>query len=304
MERHIRRHTRAQKEEKPAGKWFTAIVVLVSLVLIGVMIWLSPLGPMIKEYVIEPVSAMIRGDKQDADIVSALKTQDELANSPSPSSTPNATPDPIRKSVTTVYATPFYILQMGNYLDQTAAKEHANQIMDMGAAGVIYLDGAVYRVFAAAYSDEESLMKVQTQVRADGFEATPYITERDAVKITLEGVDSAIQKAEEAIACLETVPDTLCRLSLSYDKGNVSESNVLEQINALYEQCKSILVAFQTDTNGEMLEPVLTVIQKYADRISTFLQERDTIDANKLAIALKRLQIETIIDYIRFFDRK
>ena len=234
MERHTRKHTRAQKGEGGASRLITAIVVMASIVLIGVMIWLSPLGPMLKEHVIDPIAAFVRGETRDSDIVSALKTQDEQQETPSPS--PSATPNPVKKTVETVHATPYYILQMGTFLETASAKEHAQKIMELGAAGVVYEDGAVYRVFAAAYTDEESLIKVQSQVRADGFEATPYITEQNTVKITLEGVEQAICDAQAAIGYLSTVPDELCKLSLSYDKGQVTAQETVQKLVAVKEQ--------------------------------------------------------------------
>ena len=303
MERHIRKHVHERKgTPKTSSGWFTTVVILASVALIGVMIYLSPLGPIVQEHVIDPIASFLGNKQKDSDIVSALKAQDEQAKTPAP--TPSATPNPIQKAVQTVQQTPYYILQMGTYLDKASADEHALQLRQMGAAGYVYQDGSVYRVFAAAYTDAESLTKVQAQVRADGFEATPYITEQNAVKITLEGSDVAIQDAAKAIEFLSSVPDALCKMSLSYDRTQITDKDVDRTLQALIDQAEGILQAFQTRTQGEMLKPVLSVIQKYSDHISTFLNERDTISENEASGALKRLQIELIIDYIQFFDQK
>ena len=304
MERHQYRRQRERKNsEKPTGAWITTAVILASVVLIGVMIWLSPLGAWIREHVIEPVTVFVKGEPSDKSIVSALKTQETQA-SVTPTASPDVTPDPVKKTVKTVQATPFYILQMGTYLDLSTAQEHADTLQQMGAAGVIYPDGSVYRVFAAAYRDESSLLRVQAQVRADGFEATPYITEQSTVRITLEGTETAISEASSAIDCLGSVPQQLCEISLSYDKKLLDRKQVLEKLNELISAAESVTETFRTQTDGEMLQPVLSVIRKYRDTISTFAEECDTISENELSGALKRLQIETILNYIRFFDQK
>ena len=192
---------------------------------------------------------------------------------------------------------------MGTYLDEKSANEHALQLRTMGAGGVVLHDETIFRVFAAAYRDEESLIQVQSQVRADGFEATPYITEHDSVNITFEGEERAVEQAKSAAEFLSTIPNDLSDLCISFDRNQIDSDTVFEKLENMSDQANEILKTF-SDVNNNTLQPILSIVQKYANSISTFSEEHDTISSTDLSGALKRLQIETILDYIRFFDQK
>ena len=179
----------------------TAIVIILSLALIAGIIVLSPLGKILLDKVIIPITACFSEPKEDKAIVSALQQQDEKIDA----ATPSPKPTEKAREVISIEETPFYILQMGAFTDETTARTHADDIRRLGAAGVVYAEGSVYRVFAAAYTDENSLMKVQAQVRNDGFEATPYIVEKRALKITADGDASAVSTIRDAAKLMSDV---------------------------------------------------------------------------------------------------
>ncbi len=293
---HARPYTVRMKKRNMA---VTAVVVLLSIVLIAGIVTLSPLGDWLTEHVFQPVTAYLNPDKkEDQGIVSALKTQEQQ---PSASPTASASAIPLENSMI-IAETPFYLLQMGVFTGETQAKEHADKIRAMGGGGVVYCDQTLYRVFAAAYRDEESLKKVQSQVRTDGFEATPYILEQNSVRITLKGNTEAVKATETAVELLTVIPSTLCDLSLQFDKQTLDGDVLKKNLHELNEKLNETMAAFKKLPSGSV-EPLQNCLQKYADRISTFLAEHDTIiKAN--AGDLKHLQIECIIDYIQFFERK
>lgn len=294
-----KKHVRSA-EKKNGNPIVTAFVVIASIGLMALIIYLSPLGDLLKKHIIEPVASAIQFSGPDERIADALKSQEGATATAyaSPSDTPAA-----EKSRLTVQEIPFYILQMGAYFDKESADEHADQLRTMGAGGFVLEDGSVFRVLAAAYLDEESLMQVQTQVRADGYEATPYITGKDTVTITLEGDPEALKKAKEAIALLSEVPSELSSMSLLFDRKQISTDHAFDQLEKMSEQAQSILDSFASVKNNS-LQPILTVVQEYRNSISTFIKERDTISILEISGALKHLQISTITDYIRFFDQK
>ena len=273
----------------------TVIVVLLSIVLIAGIIAFSPIGDYLSEHVFNPmVSVFTKKQKADSDIVSALKSQEASA-------APTTVPTPVQNSFTIV-ETPFYLLQMGVFTEQAQAEEHAQKLRSMGGAGMVYQDGEVYRVFAAAYRDEASLKKVQSQVRTDGFEATPYISEQKSVHITLKGDRTALNTVEQAIMLLTEVPNTLSDLSLSLDKETVDGAEYRQSLNELSDRISELLNQFQTFPS-DSIKPFQTILEKYRNRISTFLREHDTITKMN-ASECKLLQIECITDYILFFEQE
>lgn len=88
---------------------------------------------------------------------------------------PAVTETPLESIMVEIEATSWYLLQMGSYVDPEQAHEQALHIQNMGAGGYLFEDEQGYtRVFAAAYEDQESLLKVQSQIRSSGFENTAY----------------------------------------------------------------------------------------------------------------------------------
>lgn len=299
--RFTKKHVRSAEKRNSGSPAVTAFVVILSIGLMALIIYLSPLGELLQKHVIEPVASAIRFGGADERIEDALKSQEGVTATAYASPSPSAAST--EKSRLTVQEIPFYILQMGAYFDKESAEEHAAQLQTMGAGGVVLADGSVFRVLAAAYQDEESLMQVQTQVRADGYEATPYITGKNSVTITLEGNPEALKKAQEAIALLSDIPVELSKMCLTFDRKQISSEDVFDQLENITEQAQIVLDSF-ANVQNDTLQPILTVVQEYRNCISTFIRERDTISVSEISGALKYLQINTITDYIRFFDQK
>lgn len=284
------------KRGRGKGSPLTAFVLLISIGLIALIIVFSPLGPILQDSVIQPIVSCFGKNPEDEKIVSVLQTHDEQKASPSPSEVP------AEKSEITVEAVPFYILQMGVYTDQTDAEKHSEEILLLGGGGNVFRDGNVYRVFAAAYKDEESVLKVQKQVEKDGFEATPYITDRSGMKITMEGDARAIQIVSDTVSYLSSIPQDLCELTLGFDKNEYSEKEVTDKLKQLLQQCSERKTALQS-IRAESIGPISVLLEKYAESISTFLHKHDTINTMKSG-ELKQLQLSVIIDYILFFQQE
>ena len=283
---------------KGSGRIGTAVFLIVSIVLIAGIVVLSPLGESLMTHVITPI-ASCRSAGSDHSIVSALKQQEDVQATMSPSIVPNSK----KHETITIEERPFYILQMGAFTDAAAADQHASEILRMGAGGTVFQDGSVFRVFAAAYMDEASLKKVQSQVRADGFEATPYITESSGLQITLDGDQQAVDLVKDSIRILSDIPSELCELCLRYDKDEINDDKLVSELETKRDACMNS-AAKMKDLNTSDIDPIRNLLQKYEQNISTFLKEHDTINTEMVSGALKRLQLSSIIDYILFFDRK
>ena len=286
-------------KSKSSGRLFTAVVIILSIVLIAGIIVFSPAGDYLFSHVFGPLFSCSQEKKEDQNIIYALQQQDEAIaqSSPSPKATERT------HQVLTIEETPFYILQMGAFLEQDAAEHHSDEIRRPGAGGTVYVDGSVYRVFAAAYLDEDSLTKVQTQVRNDGFEATPYITERKALKLTLEGDAQAVQNIEEAVERMNRLPEELSALSLAFDKGETDETKMSEELQKLLLDCKLSIEKIGTEI-PESVAPIYELLKKYTEKLSTFLYGHDTMNTEMLSGELKNLQLSVLIDYILFFEQK
>ncbi len=298
MEKH--RHMPVKRNHTSrSGRVWTALIVIFSIILIATIVVLSPVGSFLLDNVVIPVYGCISGPSEDKEIAAALQQQDAKIeqNSPAPK------PSEKTKETISIEETPFYILQMGAFIEESDAQAHAEELRRLGAAGVVYPDGSVYRVFAAAYTNETSLVKVQAQVRADGFEATPYIVEKHALKLTIDGDKEAADAIRTLVKLMNTVPETLCGLALAFDKAECDPTELLNRLHSMQKECAEIernLVQIKDDS----IKPIRELIEKYETKLSTFLKEHDTIQTEMLSGDLKHLQLSVIIDYILFFDRK
>lgn len=279
--------------------FIVAIAITGIIAIIAAVIVFSPLGDKLQNDMIRPMFSCSSTQQEDDVIVSALSSlDDQMAEQ---TASPQPTKD-TRESVM-LEETPFYILQMGAFLEEDAAKEHADQIKRMGGGGVLFQDGNVYRVFAAAYADEPSLVKVQGQVRSDGFEATPYITDQRAVKITFEGKTDAVNIMKTAVNMISKTPSALTDLCLLYDKSEISDAQLIVQISNMLEQCNST-IEDMTAIPDATVTTIRNLLLKYQENLSTFLREHDSMDTKTVSAELKSLQLYIIIDYIMFFDKK
>ncbi len=293
-----KRHGNKKAKTKKEGGFRTAVFIILSVILIAVIIALSPLGNYLMENVISPLFSEKNAESPDGAIVSALKQQDENGSNPTNAPSPTDAHETI-----TLEETPFYILQMGAYTDPETAGKHADEIRLLGAGGTVYKDGSVYRVFAAAYLDSDSLSKVQSQVRNDGFEATPYLTDKRVLQVKTEGDPAAIQILKNAANTINEIPIELSNLCLSFDKEDVDFNTAIERIMKWKANCNDI-----KDSLNRIKDPSIAVLgelyEKYLKNISTFLDEHDTIQSEYASGDLKHLQLSIIIDYILFFEQK
>lgn len=295
---HKQRNISRSGRSRSSGGFGTVLFVFLSILLIAGIIVLSPVGEMLFGKQIADIPSCY-SKEPDESIVSALQKQDEKLTEATPSPTPNKPAE----EVITVEQEPFYILQMGAYTSEEKAESKAEEIRLLGAGGAVFVDGSVYRVFAAAYTDEASLEKVHEQVRADGFEATPYITEQTTLKITLKGDRTAIEIIKNAIDLINKIPIELCRLTLSFDKGENDSAEIREILQDYLENIRKMLEEIDT-VDAASISVVKDLLKKYGENISTFLNEHDTINEEMISGELKFLQLRMIIDYILFFDKE
>ena len=293
------KHYKTGKKKHTANTVGTAVFVVLTIALLAAILVLSPIGKYLNDHVISPVLSYIRSDSKDDKIISALKQQEQ----PTPEPTIQTVEHDKELCILTISEVPFYILQMGAFNDIESAEKRADEIRCLGAGGSIRKEGTVFRVFAAAYLDEESLTKVQSQVRSDGFEATPYITESYSIKLTLEGSEKEIETVKDAAEQIDHIPTELSMFSLKFDKKEITDRELSDELNKLMITCNKTTEQLNL-IQSTGITPIKDLLQKYQEYISTFLRLHDTIQTEEIGGVLNQLQLNCIIDYISFFEQK
>ena len=288
------RRRRAYPYEKRSRGSIAPFLVLFLAVAGAVALALSPIGTRIKDWAVERVQEL--GAEASSSPAAVETMADTTAD---PSASPTETP--AVKDVLTVTAQPFFILQMGSYDAESDALLVSNELQSMGGGGYVYENNGAYRLFAAAYTDANSLQSVQAQIRRDGFVSEAYITEAKVLHISVEGAEEGVALFRRLVSVLERVPNAMSELTLRYDKGEADKQEVRNELASLLQEIEKALEEWQVvDSNDS--DGIEKTLREYQKSISTYLIGYDTITEDFYAGSLKHLQLETILAYTKFFE--
>lgn len=288
---YISRSTRNKKETKNIGRGVFVVVASLTMILFVVLSIAN------KGCSCGLLSSIFGNDKQKENerISEAISQQEDNLVSASPSATPFKSGSDQLKLEQRVY----YILQMGQYTDPKQANEQSVLIRPMGAAGYVYADDSVKRVFAAIYTEEKDLQKVLEQVRTDGYEASAFLLTSDELVIDVVGETAQNANIIDAISMSVEIQDQLAEIALNFDKGELSATQCKNRISGLHERLNTALDKI-TLNSTDNIKKITEYLSDQCEILSTFRTIDDTINEGEISSAVKQLQIRTIIRYIDF----
>lgn len=291
---YYRRHRRHYTYRQPTSPVLKIAAVLLIVAALAAAVAFSPIGDILSEKIIAPVA------KRFSEGQAGDKTATVFANATA-KPTLSPTEPPVQSDTFLIKSNPFYLLQMGHYASEADARAASAQIQSMGGGGYVMERDGVYRLFAAAYLDAESLNSVRKQIRSDGYESDAYITDSKTMRITLKGAAEAIQAFEDAIELIQSVPVTLSETTLAFDKKTTDRSAVGRDLQRMESEMSVVLEKLQS-IDSKDIRSVCTVLEKYRDAVSTFVLTHDSMREELYAGALKHLQLSLIHAYGEFFE--
>lgn len=288
-------HHRKAADPRPprSGAW--VFLFIAAFAILAVAAAFSPFGETVGKQMLAPAAEWVRAKLGRNEAV----TQTMAQTSALPTDAP--TEEPVKTETVTVTAEPFYILQMGLYEEESDAIIVSAQNQSMGGAGYVFASPDGFRLFAAAYTDADSLKRVQQQIRSDGFVNEAYITDAKTVRITLKGAPEAIEIYERAVNALQTPPKELSDLAIAFDQKSIGLDALCDRLTVLNDAVKNALKELEKLT-PEDVAPIRNTLSQYEKAISTFLTSRDTIIETMLSGAIRHLQLSVIDAYISFFE--
>lgn len=279
--------------EQKSGSGRTIVFLIVSFAMIAFIVF-TTVGKSCASGVVEAIFGNNK-EEENEKITDALSNQEENLPSPSP-----------KQQVSTVNAQlpakTFYILQMGQYTDNAAAIVQANTIKSMGAGGYVYSDGELYRVFAAAYPDEDSLKKVQDQVRSAGYDNSAYVLSVDELIVKISGEEETAEAVAKALNLNLDLIEAIYDCSISFDKSEISFSDVMAQMQEWHLELYNSASELQADEDNAQMTYVINYMKDTQNSLSTFLLIDDTISTVELSAEIKKLHIQTIVRYMDFVE--
>lgn len=269
------------------------IFLVLAVIAAGIFAF-SPIGTQIRDRVLLPLMHSVVPSPSAAPVEQAM-----AITTPAPEAEQSAAP--VAETTVMVKKQPYYILQMGSYDAESDAQLVSNELQSMGGGGFVYHKDGLYRLFAAAYTDPDSLKTVQAQIRRDGFMNEAFITESASVQILVKGDEQAVELFQSAVKHMERVPNDLCSIALRYDKNELNKDAVRKEIVALEKETKSALDGLDL-IDAQNAAAVKQTLTAYENALSTYLLGYDTIVSEFYAGALRHLQLELILQYTDFFE--
>ena len=278
-----------------SGTTWLILCILILLAFGAALVSVSPVGQQLQEKATKWTEAIVNFRKG-----TETETKEVFADTtPQPSASP--TEEPIQTETLLIEAVPFYILQMGSYEKSEEATLVSAQNQAMGGAGYVWETDGIYRLMAAAYTDESSLRTVQQQIRKDGYENDAFVTNPKTILITMQGDAEAVQIGKEAIALLSELPEMMCDLTLQYDLLQYDQKDIASKLSEQEKQISDLMKQLEA-MDAENTGRIQTTLEIYENAISTFLKSHDSMKKEYYTGSLRHLQLEIIEAYTRLFE--
>jgi hypothetical protein len=191
------------------------------------------------------------------------------------------------------------ILQIGVFSNQPNAKGVAAEAVAAGGAGYVLKDGEQYRVFVAAYYDQETARAVQAKLAQNNIESSVY-------EYFVEGLDldvTASQEQKQAI--LDAFDEYIAAarsmeaLCVAFDGGTKDEETVRTELIKLKTALKEKRLAFESVGSNQLIDGMADLMMKHEQSLGAVHdQEYGSIAA--MSSALKNAHITTLFDYSGF----
>ena len=185
----------------------------------------------------------------------------------------------------------WYALQLGAFTQENAAWQLSQEFITRGAAGYVWRDENIYRVYAAAYPTRAEAQSVQTRLSDQG--VTTYIQPLSEPEITLRaaGSEREVVAVREAISYLDALSTKLYTLSTALDAGDMDAASALSALESECMTCHALVEALEKafdQTLPAEITPLKTLLEALYAEKSAF---QNNMSAARVGAALKRCQL-------------
>ena len=236
------RYSRMEDRQPPkrsgsGGKGIIAIVVIVVLAAAVYLIGASKVGEFLSENVVDP-------------IVGVFSPNDEGTPANDDKDKPSAT-----KSINTIdFSIPefsLYALQAGVFSDTENAQKYADELINKGGAGYVVEFDEGFRVLIAGYLNEDDAKNVKERLLEEQNMDTSII-EISGSAITSKVEADSTTADLLANAAINDDIKKMTEISLSKDKGEITEDQAIEQLTQLKEKSASMVEKMQSAGEDEL----------------------------------------------------
>lgn len=232
---------------------------------------------------------------------SPLPNETEKVNSPLPeTAAPTAAPTGETASVK-LPGIDIYMLQLGVYNSFEECEKAAESIKKRGAAGYVYEDNGVYRLIAAAYSDEASAASVKERLTGEGISCAVIRLSYTGAELLITAHVERLTPIRTAFAFAYEIVSELEETALDFDENGRSIDyalGVLKEIERNANSARSgITDPAIVNSVLERLSSYYTDIEEAAKMFSSGLGDRAECSS-----ALKYLRIYAALSYAKLLS--
>jgi len=165
----------------------------------------------------------------------------------------------------------------------------AEQLQAKGGAGYIQQDEGRFRVLLVAYEDKADATNVSQRLQTNQqLETKIYELHRDVINIELEGQEKEISLIENAFHLTDSAVAEVFSLSLAFDKGDMTETEVREKCSKIFQEIEEIKKSVDEKRNIDD-NNIVSFLTKCLDEYCTSLQDVESAeDALVVSSQLKK----------------
>lgn len=237
------RYSRMEDRQPPkrsgsGGKGMIAIVVIVVLAAAVYLIGASKVGEFLSENVVDPIVGVFSPNDE------GTPANDDDKDKPSAT-----------KSINTIdFSIPefsLYALQAGVFSDTENAQKYADELINKGGAGYVVEFDEGFRVLIAGYLNEDDAKNVKERLLEEQNMDTSII-EISGSAITSKVEADSTTADLLANAAINDDIKKMTEISLSKDKGEITEDQAIEQLTQLKEKSASMVEKMQSAGEDEL----------------------------------------------------
>lgn len=189
-----------------------------------------------------------------------------------------------------------YMLQTGVFESRESAREKAESLRAMGAAGYVYDDSGSFRLIAAAYSDEASAQSVRDRLIAEGVECGIYKVTGKEVGLIVTASPERLLPIRTAFGLVSDISAQLDELAIDFDANARGTDHGLAVLTEIQTNIASAALGLKgmTEQNA-MLEKLSVCLNDMSSLVSEAASRSST--RAEFSSSLKTLRIRAALLY-------
>lgn len=189
----------------------------------------------------------------------------------------------------------WYALQLGAFTQENAAHQLSQEFIPRGAAGYVYAQEDVFRVYAAAYPTRAEAQSVQTRLNEQGVSTYIQPCNESAFTLRATGTKAQLNAIKDIFTYLDALSMKFYTLSSHLDKSEMTLSEALSALASEGATCRALAEALSSTFADTPPAAALAVQALLSDIALACENGQNNQSAARAGAALKNCQLMVIV---------